>query len=245
MSTPNPANTARTDEPTPRRGGSAAHPGPPLAAPAIAFVVTFLASILIGPISGAGAVPSPFAAPATIERYFTDHHTITAISGSLMLLSAIPLLILSAITFSRLDFLAPNAPGPAIAGFGGLAASTMLMASALFGWTLSRDVVTDQPGLAHTVDYLMFLTGGPAHTAALGVMILGLAVTTLFIARTPRWLSVIGIGLAVLDVLCLVSLAVEEAAPLIAIGRFGSLAWLVAITWLIPRDRAARGSARR
>jgi hypothetical protein len=222
-----------------RRSG-AAHPGPPLAAPAIAFAATFLAGVLAGPISGAGPIPSPYKHADVIARYFAASHDATATASWFTLLSASALVFFSAIAFSRLNFLAPNAPGPAIAGFGGIAAAGLLGVSGVVEWVLSRPAVTDQAGLVHALDYLMFISGGPAHTDALGVMVLGLAVTSLYVHRTPRWLAILGIVVGGIDLLASITLLTAAAVPLIPIGRFASLIWIIAISLLLPRDRAAR-----
>jgi hypothetical protein len=220
-----------------------AHPGPPLAVPAVAFVATFVASVLAGPVLGNGTFPSPYADAGVIERYFAANQTATGVGALFLMLSATALVFLSAIAWSRLTFLAPNVPGPAIAAFGGLSAAALLGVSGSLEWVLSRSSVTSQPGLVRMLDAAVFVTGGPAHTGALGMTMLGLAVTTWFVRRTPPWLSVLGVVIAVVDIVSMLSLLSSTLMPLIPAGRFGSMIWIVAISVLLPRTRAARGGS--
>jgi hypothetical protein len=220
-----------------------AHPGPPLAVPAVAFVVTFAASVLAGPVIGTGTFPSPYAEAGVIQRYFAANQTATGVGALFLMLSATALVFFSAIAWSRLTFLAPNVPGPAIAAFGGLSAAALLGVAGSLEWVLSRSSVTSQPGLVRMLDDAVFVTGGPAHTAALGTAVLGMAVTTWFVRRTPRWLSVLGVVIAVIDITSMLSLLTSTLTPLIPIGRLGSMIWIVAMSVLLPRTRAARGGS--
>ncbi|WP_028925357.1 hypothetical protein [Pseudonocardia acaciae] len=214
-----------------------AHPGPPLAAPAIAFVVLFIAPGFFG---GAGGIPSPFGPTATVHAHFAANLMSSQLNGFMMFLSAVFLVLFSALALSRLTYLAPNAPGPTIAGVGGVVAGVLLAVSALVGWVLGQPVAVEQPGLTHVLHFLSFVLGGPGHVAALGLLVFGLAITSWFLRRAPRWLCVVGFVIAAVSVLSSVSLVVTPAAPLIPLGRFTGMAWLVAISFLIPRERAAR-----
>jgi hypothetical protein len=75
------------------------------------------------------------------------------------------------------------------------------------------------------------------------MLMLGVAVTTWFVRRTPRWLSVLGVAFAVVDIASTLSLLTSTLTPLIPIGRFSSMLWIVAISVLLPRTRAARGTS--
>jgi hypothetical protein len=220
-----------------------AHAGPPLAVPALAFLVTFGASGLVGPLVGSGTFPSPYSHAGVVERYFAANHTATCLGAFFLLAAATALVFFSAIVWSRLTFLAPNVPGPAIAAFGGLSAAALLAVSGSEEWLLSRPDVTSQPGLVRMLDDAVFVTAGPAHTGALGMLMLGVAVTTWFVRRTPRWLSVLGVAFAVVDIASTLSLLTSTLTSLIPIGRFGSMLWIVAISVLLPRTRAARGTS--
>jgi hypothetical protein len=235
--------TRTMDDTARSRTGGRAHPGPPLAVPALAFLVLFAASGLAGPLIGSGTVPSPSSHAGVVERYFAANHTATGVGAAFLLAAATALVFFSAIVWSRLTFLAPNVPGPAIAGFGGLSAAALLAVGGSEQWLLSRPAVTSQPGLVRMLDDAVFVTAGPAHTGALAMLMLGVAVTTWFVRRTPPWLSMLGVLLAVVDIASTLSLLTSTLTPLIPIGRFGSMLWIVAISVALPRTRAARGGS--
>ncbi|MCW2756385.1 MAG: hypothetical protein JWO46_131 [Nocardioidaceae bacterium] len=227
-----------------RRHG-ATHPGPPLGAPALLFAVSFLGAILLGPVTGAGPQPSPYEHTAVLQAYAAGHASTLAFSGWLMLLAATGLALLTALISSRLDYLAPNAPGPTIALVGGLLASVFLATSGMITWLMSRDVVSSSGTLTHALQYLNFLAGGPVHTAALGVLVTGTAVTSIFVARTPRWFALVGIAIGAVAGLSTLVLLGESFVPLVPLGRFAAIIWLLAMALLLPRDRARRGETAR
>jgi hypothetical protein len=231
--------------PTRTEGSRPTHPGPPFAAPAIAFVALWLAPAFLGSLLGAkGNVPSPFGGTEQVHAYLAANQLPAQVSGFLMFLAAIFLGMFTAIALSRLNYLAPHAPGPAIAGIGGVLAAGLLATSALVSWVLGQPVAVRDPVLAHTLHFLSFALGGPGHVAALGLLVFGLAVTSWFLRRAPRWLCVAGYVIAAVSVLSSVSMVVTPAALLIPLGRFTAMIWLVAIAFLVPRDRAARRPAR-
>ncbi|HEY9475957.1 MAG TPA: hypothetical protein VIS06_19165, partial [Mycobacteriales bacterium] len=219
------------------------HPGPPLAMPAIACTVLFVAALVVGPALGSGSVPSPFSSPEVVGHYYSASHLASQVDGFLLFLSAVWLALFSAVALSRLDYLAPNAPGPTIAGVSGIVASVFLAISALIRSVLSLPTVTDQPVLVHALAYLMFLTGGPAHTVTLGLLVFGIAITSWFLGRLPRWLSVVGFVIAAIAVLSSLTMLTAAAVPLVPIGRFAAMVWIVAMSALLPRTRAARRPA--
>lgn len=216
------------------------HPGPPLSAPAIGFVLFFLASLIIGPLVGHGATPSPFSSPDVIQHYFATNTTASQVNGFLQLGSGFMLLLFSGILLSRLQFLAPNAPGPTLASVGGIAAAILMMVNGAIQWVLGQPGMTDQPVLVRALQYLFFICGGPAHTAALGVLVLGMAATSWFLNRQPRWLVIAGIVIGTIAVLSVITMLAPAAAPLIPIGRFTGMLWIVVMSLLTPRDRGAR-----
>lgn len=216
------------------------HPGPPALAPAVAFVVIFALSILAGPVLGPGPIPSPFNGSASSQQFFAASHAASQIAGLLMLLSSLALAWFSALAYSRLNFLAPNAPGPAITLIGGLFSATMLAVSAAIEWVLSRPEATADPAVVSALQYLMFITGGPAHTVALSMLITGLAVTSWFLRRAPRWLLTAGFAIALVNLLSCLTFLDQAAAPLIPLGRFTAMPWLITASAFLPRHRQAR-----
>ncbi|WP_018681532.1 hypothetical protein [Actinokineospora enzanensis] len=230
-----------TTAPQEAPGRSAArHVGPPLAAPALAFLLLFVASLVLGPILGTGPTPSPFSDPQTVQDYFTGSHTALQVNGFLQFDAAIALAVFTAVSVSRMRYLAPNVPGPVIGGIGGILASAFLGLNGLLQWTLGQAGVTDDPTLVRALQYLFFALGGPAHTAGLALLIAGIAVTALFLRAVPRWFGIVGVVIAAIGVLSLLTLLSKDVAMLIPIGRFTGMLWIVAVAFLLPRSRPRR-----
>lgn len=219
-----------------RRG--AVHPGPPLAAPATLFTVAFVASVALPPIAGAGTMPPPYARADQVREFFTAAAPALGVASAVQLLAALALAVFTAVAWSRLTYLAPNAPGPAIAAAGGGMAAAMLALTAGVQWVAVQAPVLEQDGVVRMLHHLMFVLGGPVHTAALGVLTLGCAVTSWFVGRIPRRLSQAGIVVGALAVLSGVALVSDVLTPLVPIGRFTAMLWLLAFAVLTPRTRA-------
>lgn len=227
-----------TAAPSAKRTG-ASHPGPPAAAAATAFVGLFVAGLVLGPALGVGNLPSPYASGADVVRFVAVHPAVVEAVSLLHLLAAFALVMLTAILQSRLQFLAPSAPGPTIAAVGGVVAAVLLAVSALLQAVLPRAVAADDGAGLHALHYLTFLVGGPAHTAALGILVLGAAVTSWFLRRLQRWFVVTGFLIALVAFASSLSVALP-VAPLIPIGRFTALLWLAGLSVMLPRERATR-----
>jgi hypothetical protein len=214
-----------------------AHPGPPLIALAIVFVVLFLGSLVAGTVLAGTFFPSPFAPAQQIQDYFTTQHTAVRISAFLQFGAAVPLLIFTATASSRLRYLGVQAAGTTIALVGGILASAFLSLCALFGWVLSRPDVVNQPSLVRALHDLAFLAGGPAHVVALGLLVAGIAVTSGFAGLLPRWMAWVGVAIAVAAELSTLTLVLPAAAILLPLARFTSFVWIIAVGALLPRSR--------
>ncbi|GAB2846217.1 DUF4386 domain-containing protein [Lentzea nigeriaca] len=224
---------------TPTRS-AARHVGPPLALPALAFVLLFLSSLVLGPILGAGPTPSPFSGSSEVLQYFTDSQTASRVNGFLQFDAAIALGVFTAVATSRMRFLAPHVPGPVIGEVGGILAAAFLGLNGLLQWVLGQSDVLAEPALVRGFQFLFFVLGGPAHTAALGLLIAGIAVTAVYLRALPRWLGIAGVVIAAISVLSLLSMLVTPLALLIPLGRFTGFIWIIAAAFLLPRSRELR-----
>jgi hypothetical protein len=204
------------------------------------LAVVSLALLLAGLIYSAalgGTVPSPFGSAASIQRYFVTHPGAAKASGTLAFASSVPLAIYAATASARLRQLGVTAPGATIALAGGLLSASALSLSGLLQWTLSRPAVRGDAALVRALHDLSFLTGGPAHVVALGLLIAGIAVPSLFLGLLPRALAWAGLAIAGLAELSTVVLIWPSLAVLLPIARFPGLIWLVAAGFLLPRRR--------
>ena len=158
--------------------------------------------------------------------------------------SSVPLAIYAATASARLRQLGVTAPGATIALAGGLLSASALSLSGLLQWTLSRPAVRGDAALVRALHDLSFLTGGPAHVVALGLLIAGIAVPALILGLLPRPLAWAGLVIAGLAELSTIVLIWPSLAVLLPIARFPGLIWLIAAGFLLPLRRPAPGARR-
>ena len=101
----------------------------------------------------------------------------------------------------------------------------------------TADVAT--PALATVVHQVVFLVGGPGHVVFLGLLLASIAVTSLLARQLPRGLAVAMLAVVVVAALSTMSLVVEPLGVLVAIGRIGGMAAMVAAGALLPTRRPA------
>lgn len=224
------------------RAAAAARGGPPLAPVAGVFAALFVASLVATSVVAGGTFPSPFDDAAGIQAYFAGERDAVRVGAVLQFAAAVPLAVLAAAVHARLHQLGIRVAGATIALAGGLLASAFASLSALLQWTLSRPAVTDEPAVVRALHDLAFLTGGPAHVVALGLLLAGIAVPALIVGILPRWLAVIGLLLAVAAELSTLALVTPGFVVLLPLARFGAMAWLVAAGALLPVTRAPRSA---
>ncbi|HEX4703192.1 MAG TPA: hypothetical protein VH352_13765 [Pseudonocardiaceae bacterium] len=215
--------------------------GAPLLGPAVVSVALFMLSVLIGVLFAGKLYASPFADDHTVQRYFVDHPTMVGFIGLLQLGSAIALAVFTGAVCGRMRALAPAASGyVSMAAVGGAIAATLLAVNGVVQWALSRTATGDPLSLLRTMNYLFFGLGGPAHVAALGVLIAGICLPATGMGLVPRWFGIASLVVALLAVLSLVTLIRPEATVFIPLGRFPTLLWLVAVSVLLSRARVPR-----
>lgn len=199
--------------------------------------------IVMAILSGGSTISSPLGDTAAVAGFFADHGAAARFASLLQLGSSIPLGIYAATVHARQQRLGIRVPGPGIGLFGGTAAAILLAVSAVVTWTQSQDVVSADPGLTHALAYIAFATGGFAHVLGLGLLVAGIAVPGLLLRLVPAWFAWVGLVVAVLAELSFLTMVAEPVQVLIPIGRFGSLVWLVAAGFLLPRTRHTPGGA--
>jgi hypothetical protein len=212
--------------------------GPPLIIPGLVFAVfTVLAGII-----GAGG-PRVTSSAADVAAYYTGHHTLALLWGTIVFAASIPLAIWTATVYRRLRQFGITAPGIAMSLSGGLLASAALAVSGLSIWTAAQPVIAAQPGLAAALNALSFATGGAGFVVPLALLVAGVCVPSLFAKLLPRPLAWFGLVVAVFSALSTLSLLITPLDALLPIGRFGGgVIWLLAASVLLPRKRR-RGEA--
>jgi hypothetical protein len=209
--------------------------GPPLPVPALAFAVLTMAAAVLGATG-----PRPGTAAADVLAYDLGHHTELIVLATVVFGSSIPLAIWAATVYRRLGRLGVTAPGTAIALSGGLMAAASLALSGLSMWTAAQSADPSAPGLARALTLLAFATGGAGFVVPLALLIAGIAVPALILHLMPRPVAWAGLVLAGLGMLATLTLLTPALYPLLPIGRFGGLIWLLAASVLLPRARSRR-----
>lgn len=218
----------------PARAAGGPHPGI-LGLASLGLLVGSLVSMAV--LSGGDTITSPFGDTETVAGFFADHGFATRFTAMLQLGSSIPLGIYAATVYARQQRLGVRVPGPGIGFFGGTAAAILLAVSAIITWTQSQPVVSADPELTHALAYVSFAAGGFAHVLGLGLLVAGIAVPGLLLRLLPAWFAWIGLVIAGLAELSFLTMVIEPLQFLIPIGRFGSLIWLVAAGFLLPKTR--------
>jgi hypothetical protein len=208
--------------------------GAPLLPPTIVYaLLTLAATIVPGAMAGSG----PWTSDHDLLDFFQHHGSAAHTSAFLMLGSAIPLAIATAVATTRLRTLGVDVPGRIIAQVGGTIASAMLALSALATMALTRSQVADSPAAVRALYALSFAVGGPGFVVFSGLLVAGISVAGLLGRVLPRWLAWAGIVVALASELASLSAAFNGADFLLPIGRFGGLAWLVGIGFTLPATR--------
>jgi hypothetical protein len=214
--------------------------GPPLLVPALAFVGLTVAGAVVG-----GAGPRPDSTPDEVLAYAVANPTTVAVGATLLFGTAFPLVVFAATAVTRYRRLGVTAPGP-LMGFGGaVLAAGSAMLSALFAWTSAQVAGVGDAAVAKLLSQLWFATGAFGYAAPMGLLVLGLAVPAVILKFLPGWLAWAGMVIGVLALLSTLGLFTRALYPLIPVGRFGGLLFIVGVALLLPHDaRAARATRR-
>ncbi|OLT05011.1 hypothetical protein BJF90_20170 [Pseudonocardia sp. CNS-004] len=224
------------------RKGYRADAGPPLVVLAAVSTGLLLAGLITSTVLAGTTFPSPFDAAGTVEAYFREQSAAVAVTAFATFASAVPLAIYAATVSARLHNLGIRNPGATIALVGGVVAAAFLGLSGMLSWTLSRPATAGDPAVVHALQALTFMTGGPGHVVMLGLLVAGIAVPGLLAGLLPRRFALAGLVIAAVSELATFSLLFDAAIPLVPVGRFGGLIWLIAAAVLLPRRRGRAGA---
>lgn len=213
--------------------------GPPLVALAAPALGLLIGGLVLSTIMAGQTFPSPFTTPDVVEAYFRTSSAAVAVSAFFTFASAVPLALYAATVSSRLAGLGIRNPGATIALVGGVLAAGFLGVSAMISWALSRPVVPAEPAVVHALQAVVFMAGGPGHVALLGLLVAGIAVPGLLAGLLPRTIAIIGLAIAAVSELSILTMLVDGAVFLVPIGRFGALLWLIVVALMLPKRRPA------
>lgn len=157
-------------------------------------------------------------------------------TGFLAFAASVPLGIFAATVYARQLRLGVRVPGPGISFYGGITASILLALSGLLAWAATQ--VTGLPSpVSSLVTKVVFVLGSTGFATGLGLLIAGIAIPALILRLVPRWLAWAGIVLGWLGEVSFGAMLWDGLDAVLPAVRFGGLAWLVAVGFLLPRDR--------
>lgn len=213
-----------------RRGGS------PLAALSLACIGLLIGGIAIGVAVG-GVMPLPYGPPSAVVSYVRAQPTAVRMIAVATFASSVPLALYAAIAAARLRQLGAVAGSAAVALTGGALAAGALGLAGLLGWALSIPDVAANAAVVRAIYLLVFLTGGPGHIVALGLLVGAIAASGK--GLLPRPVAWIGLGTA----------ALAEATTVVlvwsALGVILPIARVLALTWLMVAGLALSPAAQR
>jgi hypothetical protein len=138
---------------------------------------------------------------------------------------------------TRLRHLGLDVPGRIIAQIGGTVAASMLALAGAANLTATQPHVADSAAAVRALYGLSYASGGPAFVLFTGLLVAGITISALAGDALPRPLARTGVGVAALCEICSLVVAWDRLGFLLPIGRFSSLAWLIAVGLLLPANR--------
>ncbi|MFC9998804.1 hypothetical protein [Nocardia sp. NPDC127526] len=209
---------------------------PPLGILGAVAAGLFVAGLVISTVQAGGSpFPSPFGDAGEALEYFRDHAAAVRTGAVLQFASAIPLALYVAGAAARVRRFAAGF-APALAAVGGTLAVGFLILSGVVSWVLTVPEVVTEPAVVRALHTLAFLCGGPGNVMSTGLLIAGLALAALPQRRLAPWLLGVGLVIAVVAMCTTAALTVTAAAFLLPVARFGGMAWLIAVGFLLPRS---------
>ncbi|HEY0806219.1 MAG TPA: DUF4386 domain-containing protein [Pseudonocardiaceae bacterium] len=227
-------STTGTSEVTSTRGGRQ-QLGPPLLAPAIAYGVFMLASVLL-----AGSAPRSTDSATHILDYLRAHVGLTEFVGFLQIAAAIPLAIWAATIYRRLRQLGVTAPGTAIGFAGGVLAAGAMTLLGVLTWSSAAAATAIDAPVAALVANLQFITGTAAFIPALGLLIAGVAVPSFFMRFGPRPFVIFAWVVAAVSLIAVFAMLTPALDFTLPIGRFGGLIAILVFSVVLPKQRSPR-----
>jgi hypothetical protein len=219
------------------------HQGPPLGMVAIAFMVLFCAGLYpVTAFGGKPYFPGPWESAQAIVSFFHLRATAAQLCAFLQFGSAVPLGVFTATIVSRLRFLGVQAAGAYIALFGGFGASFAIASSAIVIWTMSHSGIAQDTTLTQALYFLGYGLGGPGYSVPLGLLMAGISVPLLLYRLVPRWITILGLALAVCGELSWLNFEFPSTVLLIPLTRFPGFVWMIAVGFALPAT-TKRGTA--
>jgi hypothetical protein len=213
--------------------------GAPLLPPTIAYVLLAVAGVIVPPLA---AGESAYSSDADLLDFYAHHAGSAHALAFLVLASAVPYAVVTAVASHRIRLAGMDVPGRLIALVGGTAAAMLLAVSGMVSLALTQPHVVDSHAVIRALSGLAFAAGGPGFVVFSGLLVAGVSVPSLVGRLVPRWIGWFGMVVAVVCEVASLSAATAALNPLLPIGRFATMVWLLAVAVTLPAgsDRAQR-----
>jgi hypothetical protein len=192
--------------------------------PGSAYALLTFASLAVPQlIAGAG----PWTSQEALQAFYREHQLAARLEALFAISAAMPLAVLTAVLSTRLRQHQINVPGPQIALIGGAVAAGLLGIAGLINLALIAPEVSELLPLLAFGQQLKMALGGTGFAAFMGLLVAGIAVPGVIVRVLPRALAWIGIVLAFVCELAVLTTLTPALNLLLPIARFGSLLWLL------------------
>lgn len=218
--------------------GSRSHPrrhlgGAPMLPPVLAYVLLAVVGVVAPPILAGVAA---YSSDADLLDFYTDHQSAAHLLALCLLASAVPLLVFTAIASHRILHLGFDVPGRVIALAGGTVAAAMLALSGLTTLALTQPDVANSEAAVRALNALGFAAGGPGFVVFSGLLVAGISIPALLGRLMPAWIGWFGLGIALVCEAAILAAATDALDPLLPVGRFGTMIWMLATAITLAKD---------
>jgi hypothetical protein len=215
--------------------------GPHSGIVAAVFVVLFLAGLM--PVTAFGGMryfPGPTASVNEMAAFFSQRQAGTLLCAFLQFGSAVPLGIFTVSMVARLKFLGVKAAGADIALFGGLTTAMLLVISSSFLWDMTYPGIPQDASLLQALYRVSFGLGGPGYSVSFGLLAAGISITAGLSKLLPKWITILGLVVAVAGELSWFEIVNVKLLPLIPLTRFPGFVWMIAAGFSLSKLRMER-----
>ncbi len=217
--------------------------GPHSGIVATVFVVLFLSGLM--PVTAFGGMPyfpGPTASVNEMVAFFSQRQAGTLLCAFLQFGSAVPLGIFTVSMVARLKFFGVKAAGADIALFGGLTTAMLLVISSSFLWAMTDPGIAQDASLLHALYRVSFGLGGPGYAVFFGLLAAGISITAGLSKLLPKWITVLGLVVAVAGELSWFEMVNVKLLPLIPLTRFPGFVWMIAAGFSLSKLRTERNA---
>lgn len=208
---------------------------------AASYVVLFMLSQFLPKALGQNAnapVVTPYSTDGIVVRYLAQvPRDVPAVGAFLQATSALALLMLAALAAASVRRRSPESAHADLIRAGGIASATLLLASASFQWVLARPSTEADLHTFRAVLDLVFVTGAAPNVATTGVLIGAVAVAAKKTQLLPAWLNWLGLTVAALSAVSMLSLLAEPLTIFIPLGRYIGMVWFLCLAVLLGLRR--------